>query len=379
MQSNQGPLGAQGPQQSGPTGPDNTPEPSGGRNGEELPSRPAIEVFSDTITAYQGGGNPDTEDALFAVHHMLVRLFRAGKVRSASVAALWNDMQPIVEAAEKRIGKEIHKGAPLYNTGLSLFLDGDFDGAYYFINRAAREDERIGRNSYPGILVGDHELSKQIILDPLVRDLCPIWQADYAASIGTTLDAAELKSVLMWLAKRPSDAFTVVAALHRLQRLLKREPNDAVRLSTVRATADLLIAMESSLRRMQGPGNRVGEQLGKRLPPVIALNPRADSSFVSLRKWWNATYDNAQMESEIGVNGLLAEAIQRFTAAANPAERAGIVAFTTFRLRNSVLHVNEENLTIFKDHALGLRMAGWAFMACRVVKHAEDASFATLP
>jgi hypothetical protein len=62
----------------------------------------------------------------------------------------------------------------------------------------------------------------------------------------------------------------------------------------------------------------------------------------------------------------------------NAAERAGIVAYTAYRLRNSILHVNEEGLDIYKKRDLGVRMAGWAFVACRLVKHAEENKIASI-
>lgn len=392
MQQDLGPTGAVGPAKP-QTAPPPTPTPASlptptpsappgqsGSSGEPHPSSldPFTE-FAQQLAVYPGGGDPNTEDGLFQIHTNLVGKILAGLVPSESAVVLWEKMQPLAEAAEARIAQKIHKGAPFYNTGLCLFVCGDFDGAYYFINRAAREDERIGRMTFPGILIGDHALSKQIILDPLVLELIPIWQKDYLDSTGIVLDEAELRGILRWLAQRPSDAFTVVAALHRVRRSLKREGNEAVRLVVVRAMADILVCLESSLRHKQGAGNHVGEQLGKRLPPELALNPAASAAFTDLHDWWVHSYIKAQRESEIGVNGLIVEGSNRFAAAVTVAQRMGIILCTAYRLRNSVLHVNEEGLGIYQDRNLGLRMAGWAFAACRLVKHMADLTFAAIP
>ena len=266
----------------------------------------------------------------------------------------------------------------------TLFLAGDFDGAYYYINQAAQQDELIGRKSFPAILIGNHGLSKQIVIDPLVSDLCPKLAADYAAITGAKLDATELSSLLEWLAKRHADAFTTVTALHRLRRSLEREANEAVRLATIRSLADLLVALESSLRRKQATAAGVSGQLNSRLTHEVKANSKVKLAYNGLEKWFFPSpplptrYTPQEVESEVGVNGLVGEAVLRFGAATSVAECSGIALYAAYRLRNSILHFNEEGLNIYKDRELGLRMAGWVLAACRLIKHSEEGTFAGL-
>ena len=82
-----------------------------------------------------------TDDALFAPLTAFVT--PAWKLQWAHRAIrIWLvELVPHVESAERRLGKRIHKGAPLYNTGLCFFVAGDLARAAQYIEAAAEEDK----------------------------------------------------------------------------------------------------------------------------------------------------------------------------------------------------------------------------------------------
>ena len=325
------------------------------------------------LKAYAGGGDSVAEDALFQVHTNLVfAILAAGASKLNEPVLLWERvLAPAAEAAEKRIGKPIHKGAPLYNTGVCLFVLNDFDGAFQCFTDADEENKRLGPGGIE-MLIGKHELSKMLLIAPLVRDIAGKWAQDYKLVTGIDLDAGELTGLFEWLGKRASDAFVTIFALHRISRAYNRpKKNKASRLIVVRSIAELLIVLESAIRRIQGAG-MVGKQLGKRMPALIAANLRVKRAYDGLSAF-------ASGESVAALNAVVKEGEVRFAAAKSEAERAGIVCYVAYRLRNSLLHLNEEALDIYSDLELAVRMAGWALVASRVARHGEEGTLAAVP
>lgn len=316
------------------------------------------------IVAYDGKGDSAAEDALFSLHTAVTSAALQGVVSLTTPGRLWEEhFQPAVAAAEKRLSKLIHKGAPLYNNALCLFLLSDFDGAFQFVVDAETENRRLGPGAFD-LLIGKDALSRPWVVDTLITDLGPRWASDYQAITGCPLSAAELIDLFAWLAQRPTDAFMVVAAAHRVRRAaLRPVPNRATRLMVVRALADSLVSMESAIRWIQ-QGTPVTGQLHERMKTVMNQDARLLNGFNALK-----SFSAGQGETAVALNDLITEAVSRFSGATTQTARAGLAAYVSYRFRNSVLHVNEESLTIQQDLDLGIRMVGWTLATCRVVAH----------
>jgi hypothetical protein len=332
---------------------------------------PEVDAALEGLQNYTGGGDSVAEDALFQVHtDLTVGVLGAAATRLNEPVLLWERIiAPATEQAEKRLGKPIHKGAPLYNTGVCLFLLNDFDGAFQYFVDADEENRRLGPGGIE-LLIGKDALSRRLLIDQLFRGTAGKWADDYRLVNGVSLDAGELVALLDWLGKRASDAFVAIAALHRIFRAdSRKKPNRATRLIVVRSLGDLLIVLESAIRRLQGAG--VSGQLGKRMPALVFSDARILNAYKNV---WAAKATETAAE----LNAVVAKATQDFATAKGEAERAGIICYAVYRLRNSLLHVNEESLDLCANLDLGVRMTGWALAACRVARHSEEMTFQNL-
>jgi hypothetical protein len=337
---------------------------------------PEVKAALAGLRTYAGGGDSVAEDALFQVHtNLVLGVLATGATRLNGPVLLWERLlAPETAATEKRLGKLIHKGAPLYNTGVCLFLLNDFDGAFQYFVDADEENKRLGPGGIE-MLIGKHALSEKILIAPLIRDIAPKWAQDYKAVTGIDLNAGELTRMLEWLGKRTSDAFATVFALHRISRAYNRpKKNQASRLIVVRSIAELLVVLESAIRRIQGAGI-VGQQLGKRMPALIGVNPKIKGAYDDLLP---TKFPQGQGESAAALNAVVNEGVIRFGAAKSEAERAGIVCYIAYRLRNSLLHLNEEALDIYGNLDLAVRMSGWALAANRLARHREEGTLTAL-
>ena len=106
---------------------------------------------------------------------------------------------------------------------------------------------------------------------------------------------------------------------------------------------------------------------------IEAVDGRVKSAFDRLAASWPG-----RDESSGALNNAIADAVRAFGAAATESERAGIVCFACYRLRNSLLHLNEESLDVYQNLDLGVRMVGWALTAYRIARHREDCTLAGL-
>jgi len=327
------------------------------------------------LWSYRGGGGPDAEDDIFSPHTgIVIEVLQADSNLDVPVKLWKRRIAGLVSEAEKRIGGPIHKGAPYYNNALCLFHLGDFDRAYSYFSKAAAEDTRSRGTDPSRLFTGNHPLSPKVLIEPLFSTLVPHFAANYAAVTGQTLDEAELKRLLSWLSVRLSDAMQVLMALHRIQRTLQEDDDSANRFIRVRAIGELHVAVESALRQH----NIGSDQLFDRLHGALASNPNSLAAFDALHAWFIGTFLPAARETAPALNQLLAEADRRFAATPSAATRAGIAAYAVLRVRNSILHVNEEGLDIFKNRAAALTIVGLALATCRTVQHAEQGTLAAL-
>jgi hypothetical protein len=176
------------------------------------------------------------------------------------------------------------------------------------------------------------------------------------------------------MAGRPADAIQAVVALHRLRRSLFGNQNQGTAIIRFRALADLLHLVESFLRQFQ---TNVQGELGKRLNHLVALNPvvhAARATFDNDRKTWAANV-NCDEKSLQAMNWVSSETGARITSAVTPATAAGAVIFFCHQFRNSLLHVNEENLTIFQNKDECVKAVGWVLGMLRACVRAKEGKF----
>ncbi|HOW66028.1 MAG TPA: hypothetical protein P5186_22230 [Candidatus Paceibacterota bacterium] len=256
-----------------------------------------------------------------------------------------------------------------------LFVAGDFDRAFQYFTAAGIEDELSGRGSRYLVSTGDNPLAERAIIRPLVQKLILNWQGDYKSIAFVDLDQSELKILFNWLVQRAPDAFQTVTALHRLRLLTGGLDNEAARYQMVRALSDIVLAIESSLRRWQVG---VDGQLFDRTDTLLRINPVSHSSFTSFNNDFINAWTKPQRETGSAVNWVISEALTRLAARPTVAERIGIAAYLAVRLRNSLMHVNEEILDVHNNPQLCLRVAGIAFAVLRVSKHGNENTLCAL-
>jgi hypothetical protein len=294
---------------------------------------------------------------------------------------IWEDhIFPMVETAEVELRKSnanarIHKGAPFFNVALCLFLSGDFHRAYQYFAEAGKEDELSGRGSRYLLLIGDNKLAERVIIDPLVQTIVLEWATDYAAITGNVLNAGELKSVIAWLVQRAPDAVQTVIALHRFRQSKESLNNEVSRYQLVCSLTDLVLPVESSLRRWQ---TGVDGQLFHRMDEILKTNPPSCAKFNAFHNDFAQNWPWPQCETGTAVNWVVSQTFSRLKVQASVAERIGVAAYLVVRLRNSLMHVNEETLGIYKDPRLCMRVAGIAFAMLRISKHGNDKTLSSL-
>jgi hypothetical protein len=321
-----------------------------------------------------------SDDDIFLPHTLLVKMVLDTPPAARTgfqllPAKVWvQKIWPLTKAAEKEMKltvpqARIHKGAPLFNVALCFFLAGDFDRAFQYFTEAGKEDELSGRGSRYLVPTGDNPLAERAIIQPLVQKLIPVWQADFQSISSTPLNHAELKSLLAWLVQRAPDAFQTITALHRLRLLANGLDNEASRYQMVRALADIVLAVESSLRRWQ---TGIDGQLFDRTDELLKANASGRTMFQAFHNDFNNTWARPQRETGVAVNWAIAETFSRLAAQPTVAERIGVAAYLAVRLRNSLMHVNEETLDIHNSSQMCLRVAGIVLAVLRVSKHGSE-------
>src|SRR5262249_19612039 len=118
-------------------------------------------------------------------------------------------------------------------------------------------------------------------------------------------------------------------------------------------------------------------QLSAHLDHMLGANAAAAASrasFKTARDNWCATtgYDR---ESAEAMNWISSQTATFIRSAPTPAAAAGVVTFFCHQFRNSLLHMNEENLTIFTNQSDCLAAAGWVLAMLRVCARAKDGTF----
>lgn len=276
------------------------------------------------------------------------------------------ELAPHVASAEEQLGERIHKGAPIYNTGLCFFMAGDFARSIQYIAAAAEEDEAT--HGGKSRLLEGKGIGEEMLLRPLYAWLDSEFGADYAAGTGINLSASEFKDLLDFLARRQPDALLSIMALHRFAKQVEGPNNAASRLQRVRAFADLLLVFESSLRQWQVLPPPPRAELCRRATELLRPCASAFGEF-NLRL---SAYPRADWEDSTVVDAMVRQEEARFDAASTVAERAAVAVFVSYRLRNSVMHVLDDQLELFEKPELLRKVLGFALVSIRMSRFGAD-------
>jgi hypothetical protein len=328
------------------------------------------------------GTVPTDPDSVFGAHTAFVKFALKNNIRQYPILCWEQTLAPLVAATEDDLRKRnpnarLHKGAPLFNVGVCHFANGDLEDGFKYLSSAGKEDELSGRGSRFPILIGDHPLSKKFLLGPVVGELLPSWQADYISITRSALHETELAALIKQTALRPADGIQVVLALHRLLKANRPPNNDWSSFLQTRALGDILVALESMLRRVHQPLG-IESELHAQLTVLLQANVTAANEFNSFHNWFIANVPQNMRKSPQAVNACVTEALNRMAGATTASAKAGIACYIAVRLRNSLLHVLEDSLDIYTDKSKCITMFGYALAVLRIVKHGEDGTLAGL-
>lgn len=335
-----------------------------------------LEEVRQGLEAYTGNGTLDQQDAIFASHTLHIReQLENGDMRSACNA--WDEkLETLVSSREKQLGQLIHKGAPYYNTGLAYFVAGNFDAAFCFLAEAGGEDARNGRGDRNLILRGQHPLSRQMLIEPISKLFFCHWQDDYLRITSKLLDEGEFIDLLEGISGRVSDSLQLVCALHKFRISLATPQNHAAALIRVKAIGEMLHLVESYLRQFQS----IEGQLKVRLDAILLTNQRMkmgyDEMAVLLER--EAIAKSWSQKSPNSLNWIYKETHDQLSKGGSAARLAGLCAFFCHKYRNTLLHVNEEGLTVFQRQEDCIQVIGWVLSMLRLCRHAKDQTLAAL-
>jgi hypothetical protein len=329
-----------------------------------------VEAVAANLERKVAGDWNEGDDALFGpLTAFVVAAWRVQWHRRA--IRMWLvELVPIVENAEAQLGARIHKGSPIYNTGLCFFMAGDLARAMQYTAAAAEEDEAT-HGGCSRLLEGGG-LGEQVLLSPLFAWLEAEFGADYAAATGKRFSSDEVKELVGFLSQRQPDAVLFIMALHRYSTQVKGPDNAASRLQRVRAFADLLLVFESSLRQWQSMTGRA--ELFRRATDLLGPNPAASAEF-SAR---GGAYRGVDWEKSTVVDAMVRGEEGRFAAARTVAQKAAVAVFVSYRLRNSVMHVLDDQLELFAKPELLKKVLGFALIALRLSRAGAEGQIANL-
>lgn len=310
-----------------------------------------------------------SDDDLFKPHSVYVKstIDEGIQIRAA---ALWiNKISPYTKAAEKQASIHIHKGAPLFNTGICLLLAGDFTGAAQFIDAAGDENERRKPGSARELIIAQGNAEQ--LLTPIVEWLNNCRIKDYQATTRLTLNKTELTELVYYLSNRTSDAMIFVFALLRIA-LLRPEPETyALKLQRIRILADLVLVLESNLRLWQGPNKG---QLYDRIVQLLKTNKKVKAEFENIHN----SYKNINKEDTTALDKWINDETVRFDLSTITTEKAAIILHLSYVIRNSVMHVLEDQLSIFNDTKKWRRLVIFMIIAIRLSKFGANSHINTL-
>jgi len=187
------------------------------------------------------------------------------------------------------------------------------------------------------------------------------------------LDEAELAALIKQAARRPTDGLQLLLALHRLRKAQGSVQNDWTRYLRTRSLAELLVALESMLRRIQAPFQ---SELQAQFDQLFAGRPDYHQPFGTFHANFLAAFyppggpDNRRTPA--AVDWSVNEVAARLAITPQRKHKAGLASYAAVRLRNTLLHVLESNLQIYQDEAKCLDMFGICLAVFRVAMDGED-------
>lgn len=319
-----------------------------------------------------------TDDEAFAPFTSLVQFsLNVGLPQLAS--RYWPTLDKIIAASEQNLkaarsdpAARFHKGSPYYNIGLCHFVGGDLERGFQFLAMTGDEHANGGGDPFP-VVLGDHVLSKQFLIAPLVAEFVPGWSTGYQEITNRVLNEAELVALIKRAAKRPTDGIQLLLSLHRLLKSRGSIQNDWTRYLRTRALAELLVSLESMLRRIQaGHSGELQSQFEKMFSGKTPYN----GPFLAFHLAFKAAYKPPggvdSTRTPAAVNWSVNEALTRIAAAGTREEKAGVACYAAVRLRNTLLHVLETNLDIYTDEAKCMDMFSVCLAAFGIAADGED-------
>ncbi len=253
------------------------------------------------------------------------------------------------------------------------FKNGDLENGFKFLTETGNEDVANGSSDGLAVRLGDHPLSRQILIEPVVSAFAAPRSKHYLAITGCTLDELELRDLIKYAAQRPMDAIQLVAALQRFLKAKSSPQNDWTRYARIRALADLVIVVESTLRRKQRPcDGELCDQLTELL--------KGQSAYLSIFGTFNTDFgkvypkNSPKKKTAEAVDWCVQKTITFLNSGAPREKNGGAACFLTLRLRNSLLHVLEDQVNIFADEAKCTEVFGIALATLRLAKWAPRES-----
>jgi hypothetical protein len=171
-----------------------------------------------------------------------------------------------------------------------------------------------------------------------------------------------------------ANGLVLISTFPRLGGMMAGQDNDGSRLHRLRALADVLLVFESNLALDQGPGldtmsNRIDRMLATGCTRCArARNDAQDRA------------SNAGLRTGVAtdVNSIVRGEILQLHRATTPAEKIGIACFITLTLRNSVMHVVEDQLDVFKSKTSLLECFGIALACVRLGRAGQERDWGSL-
>ncbi len=332
-------------------------------------------LVAENLLMWSTGAFQGSDDDIFQPFNWYV-VFCCDRLIPQRSVALWlGQLAQKTRETEVAAGRRIHKGAPIFNVGLAFFAAGDFERAVTFIAEAGIEDEASGRGPAHCVLVGANELSSKILVDPLCAWLASanVWGTAYGELTGIALSKSEYISVLDWASRRLTDALQIVVSLQRFAALQVIPDNTASRHLRMQALGDLVLVLESSMRRWQ---NQVQGQLDQRMCAMLAYNPAAAAAYESTRVRFSAQFPG-QMENVTALNWLIDDCLRDdWGWHSRRANRHRVLSYCQAKEQSA--HVIDDALNLYNDTAKQLAVSAVVFSVIRVSKFAEEGTLPAL-
>ena len=152
--------------------------------------------------------------------------------------------------------------------------------------------------------------------------------------------------------------------------------NEATQHIRVRAIAELVVVLESTLKRQFHPTDKMLNDL---LEQILAHNLTATTAFKKFKTDFLSSPHSKAILSAAATNWVITEGLSRTASAASTAERIGNVCYLMRWLRNALMHEMDPQLDIYLNRKTAETVAGLALGALRIAKHSEDKTLSALP